>query len=416
MSPVTCVAALRRCARCHATARARHLTEVTVTSMVLDEEDRTALLEVVRRFAVAEIGPLVARPEEPPAPGQVGQVLDGLEEVGVLTAGPEPGFGVWDDPLDPAGCRLSVEMLRTVAQVSPGVAFQVHVRALATWLDRSAGDLCERPHLAVDAGAVMSGRSTGRALAGAALSTDDQAVRMDAWGTPVKGTERLSFGPGDWSDLWWPEWTGSGSGPAAGWALRRSRRADLAVEELAHSHGLDEVTCVRWSARTEVPASAQDVRISEAPVMIDTFAAYALGLLSIATGAARRAISRARPFSETRYQGGETIGRHDAVAQLLARAEHGVWTAQAALDHLTGLPGGLDRLHQAWRARAQLHPLLTAAGSEALQVFGGMGYMRDTGVEKDQRDLNTLRRIGGSPSDLTLRCAALDDAAEGGLS
>lgn len=37
---------------------------------------------------------------------------------------------------------------------------------------------------------------------------------------------------------------------------------------------------------------------------------------------------------------------------------------------------------------------------QAMQVFGGMGYMQDNGMEKTLRDLNVLRLMGGAPAEL----------------
>lgn len=376
-----------------------------MTTAVLSDEDRHNLLLLVQQVAQAEIGPAVARPEDPPGQSVVAGLLQRLAEVGVLTTGDEPGYGVWDAPGDPAAARLTVEMLAAVAAISPGVAFQVHLCGISAWLDRSSGETSARPHVALDPAPGLSGRATGSALAAVPLSGNDQMVLADAWGQPTASSPRLGFGPRDWSDLWWPQWTSS-----RGWGLRRTPRDDLVVHELPNPHGLDEAVCQQWHVRPGAPAAGHDVPALDRTALIDAMAAHALGLVAIAVSAAQRSLDRARAYADVRRQGGEPIARHDAVAELLAHAEHAIWTARAALDRLVGLPPGLARLHQAWRARAQLHPLLTAAGSDALQVFGGIGYMRDLGAEKDQRDLNTLRRLGGSPTELTLRCAALDAA------
>jgi len=52
--------------------------------------------------------------------------------------------------------------------------------------------------------------------------------------------------------------------------------------------------------------------------------------------------------------------------------------------------------------RAEAHPLLCRAANDAMQIFGGSGYMRDTGMEKIVRDENHLRALCGSSSELSL--------------
>lgn len=59
-----------------------------------------------------------------------------------------------------------------------------------------------------------------------------------------------------------------------------------------------------------------------------------------------------------------------------------------------------------WSARALQHPLLCDGGNACLQVFGGMGYMCDVGIEAVVCDLNTLRLINGSPSELHVAVSA----------
>jgi alkylation response protein AidB-like acyl-CoA dehydrogenase len=50
--------------------------------------------------------------------------------------------------------------------------------------------------------------------------------------------------------------------------------------------------------------------------------------------------------------------------------------------------------------RAEAHPLLCRGATDALQVFGGSGYMQDVGMEKALRDSQQLRLMGGTAGDL----------------
>lgn len=369
--------------------------------MIIEDVDRRALLEVVRDFATSEIGPLVERPESAMSPESVATIVDRLTSLGVLTAEGERGFGVWDSTDDPESCRMSVQVLGEIARVSPAIAYEVHARALAAALDHAAGGFAQHSTATFEASSGVSGRPTGRALAGEDLSSDDVPVVVDAWGAPHL-RPRLHIGAPGWEQLWWPEWSRDG------WRLCRASSAEVATETLARGHGFDELSYMSCTLTSPTRESTAVLGRAET---VDAFAVYAIGLLAISVSTARRPILRAREFSGIRVQGGDLIGRHDAVAQLLARAEQAVMTSEALLNQVTAAPPGLHRLHQVWRARTHCQPLLSAAGSDALQVFGGIGYMRDLGVEKDQRDLNTMRRLGGSPSELALRCAALDETS-----
>ena len=184
-------------------------------------------------------------------------------------------------------------------------------------------------------------------------------------------------------------------------------RADCRVVDLPNGHGFDE-SAFQHVYLGSAAVFTEQLMLGPAAV-IDGFACYGIGLVAISLATARRAVDRAREYSLNRRQGGALIGEHDAVAELLANSENSIATAEAMLDRAVALEPGIDRLHLVWRMRAEVQPLLSRAGSDALQVFGGIGYMRDVGPERDQRDLNSLRRIGGSPTELTLRCAALDD-------
>ena len=363
-----------------------------------DAVELHALLDAVRDFSHGQVRPLVERPESPLPVGTVDTLLDQMGELGLLTGDGDPGLGLWDDPHDPASCRLSMDQLAVVAEDSPGLALAAHVRAVAGGLDRQVGVIGQQSVITLEGGPGVAARPMGAVLAGRNLGADDVSLLKDVWGAPAK-SPRLLIAPGRWGAVWWLQWS------SQGFQLVRTARAELLVQPAPDSHGFDELETSLCTAKGDSSQTAVP--------LVDTLTVHALGLLTIAAATARRSIARARTFAQTRRQGGELIGRHDAVAQLLSRAENAVVTTQALLDHAAGMDSGLPRLLAVWRARAQCHPLLTAAGNDALQVFGGLGYMRDVGVERDQRDLNSLRRLAGSPPELTLRCAELDDPTGG---
>ncbi|WP_066337948.1 acyl-CoA dehydrogenase family protein [Azohydromonas lata] len=118
-------------------------------------------------------------------------------------------------------------------------------------------------------------------------------------------------------------------------------------------------------------------------------------------GAAAAALAQAQSYALDRAQGGAPILRHAPVQRLLAHTrawtEGGrmlaLWTA-LRLDEAHAHPEPAEREH-ALREASLLTPivkaLLTAQGftsvSDALQVFGGHGYVSEWGVEQRLRDL-----------------------------
>lgn len=108
------------------------------------------------------------------------------------------------------------------------------------------------------------------------------------------------------------------------------------------------------------------------------------GCAAIARGVARRAREMALEYAENRFQGGVPIIEHDAVREMLAAMTVRQATAPAP-------PGpDIDRV-AALTERAAATDAALATATDAVQVFGGTGYMHDTGVEKLMRDAKCLQ-------------------------
>ena len=119
------------------------------------------------------------------------------------------------------------------------------------------------------------------------------------------------------------------------------------------------------------------------------------GTAAIAHGIARRAYEMALEYAHARRQGGVAIIEHDAVSDMLSAmaVRLACWPA-VAVDP-TGLAveeahpeGDTQRAHgrQALAVKIAATDAAVASTTDAVQVFGGTGYMVETGIEKLMRD------------------------------
>jgi alkylation response protein AidB-like acyl-CoA dehydrogenase len=369
-------------------------------SEFLTEADLGPMLETVQRFAGRALANATARPEVPLPHAVARDLLDQLGHMGVLNAAAEPAGGLWDDPQDPLQRVFAVETLRCLAAYAPGFAYQVHVQGLAHGLNRQYRREAGDGVVCLDGRVGIGRQALVQALAGQVLASEQAAQLADCWAPPVAGAPRMLHALPDWQAVWMPLWQ-----PDLGFQWLRFERAAVDVQLHANGHGLDGLSthtlglrsAPDWDAAVDAAASRRST--------IELMALHGLGLLAMATGAAQGAVAMATDYSRVRKQGGQVIADHVAVGQLLANGSNAVWLAQGCLQQLCRREPDLPLLVDVWRARVQLHPLLCMAASHAMQVLGGMGYMRDNGVERLLRDCNQLRLLAGSPAELTLCCA-----------
>jgi hypothetical protein len=171
--------------------------------------------------------------------------------------------------------------------------------------------------------------------------------------------------PGEWA-------VGAG---AAGLRLER----DLAQMGLraapAATVGLTGVSCT--PAREGSDGSATAMSVAGARPLLRA------GTAAIARGISRRAHEMALEYAHARMQGGVAIIEHDAVSDMLsAMAVRLAFQPELATD-----PAGLAvEEAQALAAKIATTDAAVASTTDAVQVFGGTGYMVETGIEKLMRD------------------------------
>lgn len=141
------------------------------------------------------------------------------------------------------------------------------------------------------------------------------------------------------------------------------------------------------------------VKTLSGPGARDAAGALALvraGTAAIAQGIAARAHELALDYARDRRQGGVAIVEHDAVSDMLAamavRLEcwpsGGLWPSAGRWPSAAEWPDGAGPLSaaRALAAKVAATDAAMATATDAVQVFGGTGYMVETGIEKLMRD------------------------------
>jgi alkylation response protein AidB-like acyl-CoA dehydrogenase len=152
--------------------------------------------------------------------------------------------------------------------------------------------------------------------------------------------------------------------------------------------GLERAVCssqlgLRSAAAARITLSGAAAEPVPGPGAAEALALLRAGCAAIARGVARRARELALGYARERMQGGVPIIEHDAVRAMLAAMttrDPGPPPAAAAVE-----PG------PALIAKVAATEAAVATTTDAVQVFGGTGYMRETGVEKLMRDAKYLQ-------------------------
>jgi alkylation response protein AidB-like acyl-CoA dehydrogenase len=130
-------------------------------------------------------------------------------------------------------------------------------------------------------------------------------------------------------------------------------------------------------------------------------------------GVARAAMEMALDYAKTRIQGGVPIIQHQAVQLKFAdmwvnleAARFLIWRAMAIFDEVfsKGIKAGFDpKVYKCPKLFASEAAMKTAL--EARMILGGLGIMRDVGMEKLVRDISTYQHADGTNDILRLAVA-----------
>jgi acyl-CoA dehydrogenase len=121
-------------------------------------------------------------------------------------------------------------------------------------------------------------------------------------------------------------------------------------------------------------------------------------LAARALGVAAQAIAHATAYGEQRIQFGRPIGRFQSLARMRDENQTAIAAArsyalQAAWEVDRGLPSAADT---ASRARDLAAQVVSRATIDAVQMYGGYGFVSDFPVEKLMRDARAFEVLGGN--------------------
>jgi alkylation response protein AidB-like acyl-CoA dehydrogenase len=117
-----------------------------------------------------------------------------------------------------------------------------------------------------------------------------------------------------------------------------------------------------------------------------------LGTAAVGVGIAQAALEHAVRYADEREQFGERLRAFDGIRFKLADMATATAAARALLEHAART----DDVAAARMAKVCAATTAMRVATEAVQIFGGYGYMRDYPVEKLMRDGRAVSLLGGA--------------------
>ena len=115
-------------------------------------------------------------------------------------------------------------------------------------------------------------------------------------------------------------------------------------------------------------------------------------------------ITKASDFAVNRSQFGSKIHTYGAIQEKIARMSMLHYVTESVAYMVSGT---MDSGHKDYHLEAAVSKIVGSEAAwfvvdEGIQIMGGMGYMRETGLEKIMRDLRIFRIFEGTNDILRL--------------
>lgn len=128
------------------------------------------------------------------------------------------------------------------------------------------------------------------------------------------------------------------------------------------------------------------------------------GMGAALSGTMRNVIKKATEHATQRNQFGSRIDSYGAIQEKIARMSM-IHYATESMAYMVS--GTMDKGYEDYQLEAAISKIFASEAAwqvtdEAIQVLGGMGYMKDTGLEKVMRDLRIFRIFEGTNDILRL--------------
>ena len=371
-------------------------------------EELRGFIDVTRTFAAKTVAAIFDGKHPDGDTGKLPAVLDKAFEIG-LAASPDrtqPGYeyGIWGSALHQAGLELSAELLAVLAEVCGGIAMNLHVQGLASQVVMHSGRVLPGPLIkvapAIQEECGLPGYGTLHSPSRDAPARILTEARP-AWdGCLVSGTKPFVYAmPGVEAYVLFCRVAGEENW---GCFLIPESAAGLQVTPVEHRTGLRACRLAHLTLKDAFIPHADRLDDGNAlPLLTRAVSLHWLGIAAIATGIARGAVRAARKYAAERYQGGTLIENLPAVRMLIAGAEANLEVSRALVRQTAARgPDSPALLRACAIARLATLELCASSVTDALQVFGGYGYMEDYGMEKRLRDVTVLKSSAGTPNYL----------------
>ena len=133
---------------------------------------------------------------------------------------------------------------------------------------------------------------------------------------------------------------------------------------------------------------------------------YGVTVGALAVGGASRLLDAALAFASQRKQFGRPVGAFGAVQNMIADSAVEVFAAQQAVYRAAWeIEAGHPDPRPAQQAQLYATEALFRVADRAMQVHGGMGFMKELWIERGYRDARTFRLLGLTAEALRPRIA-----------